>query len=190
MMKKNSRLNQYLIILIALVNTSYVLASDSDEIKTKEQTAMPPAPSGPYRSQIDSSKNNQNTNKVEAPQLTQRPSQQPMPAQNFNRNRPQPMPAPQWAQRPQQQPMPAQNFNRNRPQPMPAPQWVQRPPQQPMPAQNFNRNRPQPMPAPQWVQPRVPDWVKNPPYGPKPPAWVTNPPKQPMYRYGNPGRNY
>ena len=184
-MKNNSRLYVHLIMLFAMGNTPLVLA-DNNEDTQKDHAVMPAAPSGPYRSHIARDKER----KVTAPSLAQRPPQQPMPAQNFNRNRLQPMPAPQWAQRPPQQPMPAQNFNRNRLQPMPAPQWAQRPPQQPMPAQNFNRNRPQPMPAPQWVQPRVPEWVKNPPYGPKPPAWVTNPPKKPMYRYGNPNWNH
>ncbi|MCK5386837.1 MAG: hypothetical protein KAJ39_06610, partial [Gammaproteobacteria bacterium] len=49
------------------------------------------------------------------------------------------------------------------------------------PAPNLNRNRVQPMPAPQWVQPKVPEWVKNPPRGPKPPAWVTNPSAPPAW---------
>ena len=158
MMKNNSRLYVHLIMLFAMGNTPLVLA-DNNEDTQKDHAVMPAAPSGPYRSHIARDKER----KVTAPSLAQRPPQQPMPAQNFNRNRLQPMPAPQWAQRP---------------------------PQQPMPAQNFNRNRPQPMPAPQWVQPRVPEWVKNPPYGPKPPAWVTNPPKKPMYRYGNPNWNH
>ena len=53
---------------------------------------------------------------------------------------------------------------------------AQRPPQPRMPAPNMNQYSPQPV--------QVPDWVKNPPYGPKPPAWVTHPPQPPMYGYG------
>ena len=157
-MKNNSRLYANLIMLFAMGNAPLVLA-DNNETTKNDQAVMPAAPSGPYRSHIVSDEER----KVRTSSL---------------------------AQRPPQQSMPAQNFNRNRPQPMPAPQWVQRPPQQPMPAQNFNRSRPQPMPAPQWVQPKVPEWVKNPPYGPKPPAWVTNPPKQLMYQHGNPNWNH
>lgn len=66
----------------------------------------------------------------------------------------------------------------------------QRPAQQPMPVRNRNQYRPQPMQAPQWVQrqpqQQVPEWVKNPPYGPKPPAWVINPPQQHGYAYRYP----
>lgn len=186
MMKMNNRLYQYLIILIALVNTSFVLASDGDETKVKAQAqaAMPPAPSGPYRSQVAGAESNQNINKVEAKQLTQRPIET-TPNEKLEQRLPQQVvPAPQLTQRSPQQPMPAPNWNRTppappawvnkAPQPMPVPQWAKRPPQQPMPAQNFNRNRPQPMPAPQWakrppqrpmqapqwVQPKIPDWVK------------------------------
>ena len=49
MMKKNNRLYQHLIILLALGNSSFALAEDN-EVAKKNQAAMPAAPSGPYRS--------------------------------------------------------------------------------------------------------------------------------------------
>ncbi|MCK5386234.1 MAG: hypothetical protein KAJ39_03550, partial [Gammaproteobacteria bacterium] len=79
MMKKNSRLYQHLIILLALCNTSFVLASDNEAVKEKEQAAaMPPAPSGPYRSQTTTNKNVKNKIPVQTPVMAQRPPQQPM----------------------------------------------------------------------------------------------------------------
>jgi len=121
-MKKNNRLYQHLIILLALGNSSFALAGDN-EIAKKDQAVMPAAPSGPYRSHIAGDKEKQ---VLAVPSLVQRPMQ--------------PMPAPQWTQRPPQPPMPAPNLNRNRMQPMLAPQWTQRPPQPPMPARTLYRS--------------------------------------------------
>ena len=198
MMKKNSKLYQLLIILLALTSTSLVLASDKDTSGTKEKAALPAAPDGPYRSQVTNESGNfsqrvmqrprqampvpqmaQRPQPMPAPQWAQRPPQQPMPAPNWNQQRQQQMPAPQWAQRPPQQPMRAPNWNQHQSQPMPVPQWAQRPTQQSMPAPNWNQHRQQRV--------EVPEWVKNPPYGPKPPAWVTNP--KPFSGYGYPVMN-
>ena len=250
-MKMNNRLYQYFIILFALGHAPFVLASDNSVDNKKEQAEMPPAPSGPYRTQSENNQAKQKVNNMQrsvpamlAQQSTQRPHQaqwkQPPQqhqrmAPNRNRNIP---PQVQWNQRPLQQmhrpvappawvnqvpPQQRMAPNRNRNIP-PQAQWNQRPPQQMQPpvwannapqhrvAPNWNRNVP---PQPQWQQPKVPewvtnppappawvnnaphqrrqappvpDWVKNPPYGHKPPAWVTNPPRQPMYPYGNRGR--
>jgi len=177
MMKKNNRLSQHLFLLLALTSTSVVFASDNEKDDKQKQLSMPAAPTGPYRSHTENDKSNGNTSQVQA----QAPQFIPPPQQA--------MPAPQFAQRPQQPPMQAPNWNRNQSQPMP-PQFAQRPQQPPMQAPNWNRHQSQPMPAPQWTPPpAVPEWVKNPPYGPKPPEWVTNPPPRPNYNYGYPRHN-
>ena len=186
-MKTNNRIIQYLIILLALANSSFVLASDANK---KEQVAMPAAPSGPYRSQTDHDMSKQTNKNIQIPQIRQQPLQH-VPEQKLAQRLPQqqmrpPISAPRWNNNAPPHRMIApnvnQNWNRNA---APQAQWTQRPPQQQM--------RP-PVSAPAWVNkaphqrmqaPQVPDWVKNPPYGPKPPAWVINPQQQPAYQYGN-----
>ena len=199
MMKMNNRLYQYIIILFALGNAPFVLASESGVDNKKEQAEMPPAPLGPYRAQSENNKAKQTVNIMQrsvpampAQQLSQRPPQaqwnQP-PPQQMRR----PVAPPAWVnQVPPQQRM-APNRNRNIPpqaqwnqpppqqmrRPVAPPAWTnQMPPQQRM-APNWNRNV---SPQPQWQRPKVPEWVTN------PPAWVTNPAQQPMYPYGNRGR--
>ena len=151
----NNQLYKYLIILLAMGNTSQVLASEN-EVTKKDPAVMPAAPSGPYRSHIGSDEKK----KAPASSVANSSTQQPMPAPNFNGNRMQPMPAPQWGH------PNVPDWVKNPPRAPKPPAWVTNPP---APPAWVNRS-PQPMPAPQWVQPNVPDWVKNPPYGPKPPA--------------------
>lgn len=150
-MKMNNRLYQYLIILMTMSNVSFVYANDDNVTRTKEKAAMPAAPSGPYRSQSDRDISKQ----INVTKRMQQPKQS--------------LPAVQLAQRPAQQQM--------RP-PVAPPAWANQAPPQRMMQPNWNQNVP---PQPQWVQPEVPDWVKNPPRGPKPPKWVTNPPEPPAW---------
>ena len=129
MMKKNNRLYQYLIILLALGNTSIVLAADKDAVADKEKiTVMPSAPAGPYRSQNTDDKNRQTkSHQQPSKMMSQTQSAQALPA-------PQPTPTPpQFAQRPPQQMQrpPVPEWVKNPPYGSKPPAWVINPPRQP-----------------------------------------------------------
>lgn len=177
MMKINSRLYQYLIILLATVNPSFVSAADNDVKNAQQQNEMPSPPSGPYRSLLNNKIN-------QTSQIKKQPAQGIAQSQ-FAERLPQqmrPPVAPQaWTNNGPHQQMLAPNWNQNIP---PQPRYVQRPSLQQMrravtpPAWGNNNAPHQQMMAPNWNRKFPPPPRIHPPLAP--PAWANNAPHQQM----------